>query len=236
MQIESRILTCVAAIFALCASTPAAAPSFNVIDYGARNDGPAPATPAFRTAIEAARTAGGGTVHVPAGKYVIGPIELVSNLVLDIDAGAVILFTASREGLTYTKGRLEGVELITPVPLIGGHDLDNVTIRGQGVITTDNSRMAQTRTAAGRDCRTNGLDSTSRGARIKEAGAGGGLRKSGAGTAAILHSRDEQQECARRRASHPRLLDVDDSPSLFGARGHSRSNYRNLPGGEYGRH
>src|SRR4051812_46790632 len=117
----------------------AAAAQFNVMDYGARNDGSTPATAAFRAAIQAAKAAGGGTVYVPAGKYVTGPIELVSNLVLDIDAGAVVQFPATRQDLSYTKGRLEGIDGITPVPLIGGHDLENVTVRGSGVLTTDNA-------------------------------------------------------------------------------------------------
>ncbi len=129
-----------------------AGPWFNIVDYGALNDGSASATAAIRAAIQAAKAAGGGTVYVPAGKYVTGPIELVSNLVLEIDAGAVLRFPASRDGLTYTKGRLEGTECITPVPLIGGHDLENVTIRGRGTITTDNAQwmdlMRQPDTAA----------------------------------------------------------------------------------------
>jgi polygalacturonase len=82
----------------------------------------------------------GGTVVVPAGKFVTGPIELISNLVFEIEAGAVLQFPASRTDLTYTKGRMEGTDGITPVPLIGGHDLENVTIRGCGTITTDNAQ------------------------------------------------------------------------------------------------
>jgi polygalacturonase len=117
-----------------------AGPWFSILDYGARNDASASATAAIRSAIQAAKAAGGGTVYVPAGKYVTGPIELVSNLVFEIDAGAVLRFEASRDGLTYTKGRLEGTECITPVPLIGGHDLENVAIRGRGTITTDNAQ------------------------------------------------------------------------------------------------
>ena len=127
------------ALLLLAFTAHAADPYFNIRDYGAKPDASAPATDAFRAAIQAAKAAGGGTVYVPAGKYVTGPIELVSNLVLDIDAGAVLTFPATRDGLTYTKGRIEGTDAITPVPLIGGHDLDNVTIRGRGLITTDNA-------------------------------------------------------------------------------------------------
>jgi polygalacturonase len=129
----------VAAVFLMAGARAwGAGPLYNILDYGARNDGSASATAAIRSAIQAAKAAGGGTVYVPAGQYVTGPIELVSNLVFEIDAGAVLRFVASREGLTYTKGRLEGTECLTPVPLIGGHDLENVTIRGRGTITTDN--------------------------------------------------------------------------------------------------
>jgi polygalacturonase len=110
---------------------------FNILDYGARNDGSAAATEAIRAAIQAAKAAGGGTVYVPAGKYVTGPIELVSNLVLHIDAGAVVQFPATR--LPFTRGREQGIECLTPVPLIGGRNLENVTITGRGVLTTNNA-------------------------------------------------------------------------------------------------
>jgi len=110
---------------------------FNVLDYGARNDGSAPATEAIRSTIQAARAAGGGTVYVPAGNYVTGPIELVSNLVLHIDAGATLKFPAAR--LPYAKGRAQGIECLMPIPLIGGTSVENVAITGRGAITTTNS-------------------------------------------------------------------------------------------------
>ena len=118
-----------------------ASPFFNVVDFGAKTDASAPATEAIRAAILAAKAAGGGTVYIPAGKYVSGPIELVSNLVLRIESGAVLRFPAAR--LPYTKGRTQGIETIGPVPLIGGHDLENVTITGRGVITTDNAEWTR---------------------------------------------------------------------------------------------
>jgi len=114
-----------------------AGPFFNILDYGAHNDGSASSTEAIRSAIQAANAAGGGTVYVPPGNYVTGPIELVNNLVLDLDAGATLRFPATK--LPFTKGREQGIECLTPVPLIGGHDLHNVTITGRGVLTTDNA-------------------------------------------------------------------------------------------------
>jgi polygalacturonase len=49
-------------------------------------------------AAGSAWAAGSGTVDVPAGKYTTGPIELVSNLVLSFDAGAVVHFPRRQIG------------------------------------------------------------------------------------------------------------------------------------------
>jgi len=133
--VKKTLSLCLMAGRAICA------PVFNVADYGARGDGSEPATDAIRHAIEAAHTAGGGTVYIPAGRYITGPIELVSNLVLHIEAGATLSFPAAR--LPYTKGRTQGIETVGPVPLIGGHDLENATITGRGVITTDNAEWVR---------------------------------------------------------------------------------------------
>ena len=112
-------------------------PFFNVIDYGAHRDGSASSTEAFRAAIQAAKKAGGGTVYVPAGNYLSGPIEMASNLTLYIDAGATLRFPAT--ALPFTKGRQQGIETLTPVPLIGGHNLENVAIIGRGTLTSNNA-------------------------------------------------------------------------------------------------
>jgi polygalacturonase len=112
-------------------------PFFNVLDFGAHNDGSVSSTGAFRSAIQAAKRAGGGTVYVPAGNYVSGPIELISNLTLYFDAGATIHFPATI--LPLTPGRQQGIELPTPLPLIGGHDLENVALIGRGVLMSSNA-------------------------------------------------------------------------------------------------
>lgn len=104
-------------------------PFFNIADYGAMRDGSASSTNAFRAAIQAAKAAGGGTVFVPAGNYVTGPIELISNMTLDLDAGATLRFPAAH--LPFTEGREQGIECLTPVPLIGGRNLHDVAIVGK---------------------------------------------------------------------------------------------------------
>ncbi|MGB7267056.1 MAG: glycosyl hydrolase family 28 protein [Terracidiphilus sp.] len=119
------------------ATTAEHGPFFNVVDYGAKNDASANAADAFKRAIAAAKKAGGGTVFVPAGRYISGPIEMVSNLTLDFDAGAIVEFPATK--LPFTPGRQQGIETLTPVPLIGGHDLENVAVVGRGVLMSNNA-------------------------------------------------------------------------------------------------
>src|ERR1035441_9495532 len=83
-----KVLTFCAIILTSTSSTPnyaVAASSgrqlFNIADYGAKRDGSVLATEAFQQAIQAAKAAGGGTIYVPPGKYISGPIELFSNMI-----------------------------------------------------------------------------------------------------------------------------------------------------------
>jgi hypothetical protein len=52
--------------------------------------------------------------------------------------GATLRFPAAK--LPFTKGRQQGIECLTPVTLIGGRNLENVTITGRGVLTSDNAK------------------------------------------------------------------------------------------------
>ncbi|MBZ5617611.1 MAG: glycoside hydrolase family 28 protein [Acidobacteriia bacterium] len=112
---------------------------FNVLDYGAKRDGSASSTAAFRSAIQACAKAGGGTVFIPAGRYISGAIEMVSNMTLYLDSGAVVRFVANREEYPMVKSRFEGVETEAPAAMIGGHNLENITIAGRGTIMADNT-------------------------------------------------------------------------------------------------
>ena len=75
MRLSSRNNLLLALVVFLGLNASGAGPVFNVLDYGAHKDGSTNSTEAFRSAIQAARAAGGGTVFVPAGNYVTGPIE-----------------------------------------------------------------------------------------------------------------------------------------------------------------
>jgi hypothetical protein len=104
---------------------------FNVqTQYGADPTGAALATAAIQKAIDAASAAKNGVVYVPRGVYKIQALALKSNVTLYLEGGSVLL--ASPDLADYTGafapagGRLPDV--------IGGGNIDNVTIRGRGWI------------------------------------------------------------------------------------------------------
>jgi len=113
---------------------------FNVRDYGATGDGKTLDSPSINQAITACAEAGGGTVWIPAGRYLSGSIRLTNNLHLYLDAGAVLVAapqslkaydeTEPWEGTAYQ----DGGHTFFRNSLIWGENLTNVFITGPGMI------------------------------------------------------------------------------------------------------
>lgn len=95
--------------------------NFNVMSYGAVGDGVTTNTTAIQNAINAASAAGGGTVEIPAGTYLSGPLTLLSDINLQVDSGAILRM------LPY---------LVYPgtSPLVTVSSQTNVEITGSGTI------------------------------------------------------------------------------------------------------
>jgi hypothetical protein len=68
---------------------------FMLTDYGGIGDGHTLNTTAFQHAIEACSAAGGGRVIVGAGKWLTGPIRLLSHVNLYLTADAIVQFSTS---------------------------------------------------------------------------------------------------------------------------------------------
>lgn len=111
---------------------------FNIRDYGAEEmdgpDGPR-ITEAVRDAIAAATEAGGGTVVIPAGNWLSGPIHLHSNINLHVQRNAEVFFTTDPEDyLPVVHQRHEGVEAYNYSPMIYVSHAVNVAITGEGTL------------------------------------------------------------------------------------------------------
>ncbi len=64
--------------------------SFQVTSYGAVGDDKTDDTKALQAALDAANTAGGGTVVIPSGNFLSGPIVISSSTNLQLATGAVL--------------------------------------------------------------------------------------------------------------------------------------------------
>jgi hypothetical protein len=107
--------------------------TFDVLTYGADPTGAAVSTEAFRKAVSAAASAGGGTVLVPKGNYLSGPVHLASNVNLHLAEGAVLGFSQNfNDYLPVVFTRWEGLELYNYSPLIYAKDCENVAVTGSG--------------------------------------------------------------------------------------------------------
>lgn len=106
---------------------------FVITEYGAVNGGKASNTKAFAKAIQAAAEAGGGTVVIPAGLWLTGPIELVSNINLHAQKGAVVIFDKNKEEYPVFLTDYEGLPRIRTVSPIHAREAENIAITGEGI-------------------------------------------------------------------------------------------------------
>lgn len=98
-------------------------------DFGARGDGASLCTEAFASAIAALEADGGGMLDIPAGVWLTGPIELKSNICLDLDRNAIILFSPDKALYVDPDPKARRV-----LPCITATRCTNIGITGEGII------------------------------------------------------------------------------------------------------
>lgn len=89
--------------------------TYNIRDFGAKGDGVTLDTAPLQSAIDACHRDQGGTVLVPAGVFVIGTVEIKSNVTLHITAGGTLL--GSADGKQY--------HAVDAIPLSGDSTLED---------------------------------------------------------------------------------------------------------------
>ena len=108
--------------------------TISIVDYGAVPDGQTLNTKAFKDAIQTCAKAGGGTVIVPSGVWLTGPIEFESNINLYLENGAIIMFSKNRDDfalMPYPTPNSKNYQCANP---IYGYGLENIAITGKGII------------------------------------------------------------------------------------------------------
>jgi polygalacturonase len=114
---------------------PVVIPDYTVTltDFGAVGDGVTDCSEAFAAAIKQLKKQGGGHLLVPDGKWLTGPIKLISNFDLHLADNATIVFSPNKELYVQPSDTLrDGSKKC--YALIHGSKLENVAITGHGTI------------------------------------------------------------------------------------------------------
>ena len=99
--------------------------TFPVIAHGAKSDGTTDNAKAIQATVDACAKAGGGTVIVPQGDFLCGPIQLASHINLRVEKGGTLRMLPLE---SYPGGTKD------PADFISGANLQDVCISGEGVI------------------------------------------------------------------------------------------------------
>jgi len=108
--------------------------TLGIESFGAVGDGLTLNTSAIEKAIRECESHGGGTVEIPPGIWLTGPVRLVSNVRLNILTGAVLLFSRRFEDYPLIAGPDGTSRGFRCIPCLYGYRLENVAITGGGML------------------------------------------------------------------------------------------------------
>lgn len=107
--------------------------SIDITDYRAVGDGQTVNTEAFAKAINELSEKGGGTLLIPEGIWLTGPIVLKSNINIHTENGALVLFTKNYDDYPLVKTSFEGLETVRCQSPISARGVKNIAFTGEGV-------------------------------------------------------------------------------------------------------
>ena len=107
--------------------------SVKITDFGAVGDGVTLNTDAFEKAIDAISKKGGGTVVVPAGIWLTGPIVLRSNINLFTERNSMVLFSPDFDLYPIVDASFEGLNTKRCQSPLSAKNAENIAITGYGV-------------------------------------------------------------------------------------------------------
>lgn len=110
------------------------AATLNLADAGGCSDGKTLNTEAIAKAISSLAQQGGGTLTIPSGSWLTGPIRLRSNIRLHLESGALLQFSGDHKLYPLTVLDVKGEKEVDSISPISGENLENIAITGDGVI------------------------------------------------------------------------------------------------------
>lgn len=108
--------------------------TFNIVRYGAKPDGITLNTNSIQQTIDLCSQSGGGTVLIPQGLWLTGPIILKSNVNLHLKKGALLQFSDNKDDFPMVITSWEGQESVRCQSPISAANAENIGITGEGVI------------------------------------------------------------------------------------------------------
>jgi polygalacturonase len=123
-----------ALVLAGCATTQHQTATFNIRDFGAIGDGTNKDTVAFQKALDTCAVSGGGEVIVPAGKYLIGSVQIGNRTILRLETNSVIIGSGDTNDYPMMDIRWEGRWQPGRRALIYSANVDQIGIIGPGRI------------------------------------------------------------------------------------------------------
>src|SRR5512138_1764569 len=111
---------------------------YNVRAFGAKGDGKTLDTMSIQAAIDAANGDHGGVVLIPAGDFVVGTLELKSNITLHLSAQGRLLGSSKIEDYKAGNGVPEGNGNIV---MLYAANAENIMIEGLGTIDGNGAKF-----------------------------------------------------------------------------------------------
>ena len=108
--------------------------TISIVKFGAKADGEFLNTAAINAAIVHQAKKGGGVVSVPSGLWLSGPIVLLSNINLHLQAGATLLFAKDFNQYPLVATNWEGLPQMRNQSPISADKANNIAITGKGII------------------------------------------------------------------------------------------------------
>ena len=130
------LAACSSAPFSMPRVQEPSIPSRQVVltDFGGVGDGVTRNTEAFSQAIEALAQKGGGTLVVPAGIWLSGPVGLKSHIRLYLEKDAILCFDPDQSLYPIIDTNFEGLDVRRCLSPIHAEGATDIAIAGEGII------------------------------------------------------------------------------------------------------